>query len=224
LVVSDHGFSTISKGPDVVEILKKAGFQATKKFDDPEPGDILVVGLGGSVSFYAVDDDERTVRRLVEFLQGTDFAGEIFSRLPLEGTFPLERVGISTSNGAPDVLISLRWTWENNENGAPGLFLAEGGKKGKGSHASLGPSDLRNTLVAAGPDFKQGMIDELPSGNADLAPTILHLLGVPQPAATPMDGRVLREALVGSTPSDDAPATKTLEATHDIGLFRWPVP
>jgi arylsulfatase A-like enzyme len=223
LVVSDHGFSTISKGPDVVEILKKAGFQATKKFDDPEPGDILVIGLGGSVSFYVVDDDERTTRRLVEFLQGTDFAGVIFSRIRLAGTFPLERVGISTNNGAPDILISMRWTWENNEYGAPGLFAAEGGKKGKGTHASLCPSDLRNTLVATGPDFKQGMIDELPSGNPDLAPTILHILGVPQPAATPMDGRVLREALVGSTPtpSGDPPATKTLEATHDIGLFQW---
>jgi arylsulfatase A-like enzyme len=220
-VVSDHGFSTISRGPDVVEILKKAGFQATKKFDDPEPGDILVVGLGGSISFYVFDGDEATIRRLVQFLQASDFAGVIFSRLTIEGTFPLEQVRISNTNGAPDVLVSMRWTWEKNEYGAPGLFAAEGGKKGKGSHASLGPSDLRNTLVAMGPDFKRGMIDELPSGNADLAPTILHILGVPQPADSPMDGRVLREALTGGGSPSEQPTTKTVEATRDVGLFQW---
>jgi arylsulfatase A-like enzyme len=220
-VVSDHGFSTISRGPDVVEILKKAGFQATKKFDDPEPGDILVVGLGGSVSFYVFDDDEATIKRLVHFLQGTDFAGVIFSRIPVEGAFPFEQVRISTNNGAPDVLISMRWTSDKNEYGAPGLLEAEGGKKGKGSHASLCPSDLRNTLVAAGPDFRRGVIDDLPSGNADLAPTILHILGVAQPQNSPMDGRVLSEALATSEPLSDPPQSKTIESSRDIGLFQW---
>jgi arylsulfatase A-like enzyme len=220
-IASDHGFSTISRGPDVVEILKKAGFQATKKFDDPEPGDVLVVGLGGSVSFYVFDDDEPTTHRLVQFLQGTDFAGVIFSRFNIEGTFPLSDVGIGTTNGAPDVLLSMRWTADKNADGAPGLLVAEGGKKGKGTHASLGWSDLHNTLVAAGPDFKTGMIDELPSGNADLGPTILHLLGVPQPASAPMDGRVLQEALAGGSSTSTAPVTKTIEASRDLGLFRW---
>lgn len=220
-VVSDHGFSTISRGPDVVEILKKAGFHATKKYEDPEPGDVLVVGLGGSVSFYVFDDDEATIRKLVHFLQGTDFAGVIFSRVPVDGTFPLEQVRISTEHGAPDVLVSLRWSWEKNENGALGVFASEGGKKGKGSHASLCRSDMMNTLVAAGPDFKAGFINEFPSGNADLAPTILHVLGVNQPASSPMDGRVLTEALVDGPVPSERPASKTIEATRDIGLFQW---
>jgi arylsulfatase A-like enzyme len=220
-VVSDHGFSTISRGPDVVELLKKGGFHATKKFDDPEPGDVLVVGLGGSISLYVFDDDEPTIRRLVRYLQGTDFAGVIFCNLPLEGTFALDQVGISRTNGAPNVLVSLRWSNEVNENGAPGLVVAEGGKKGKGTHASLSAWDLHNTLVAAGPDFKQAFIDELPSGNADLAPTILHILGVPQPKGFPMDGRVLEEALVGKGQPSAGPATKTIKASCDVGLFRW---
>lgn len=220
-VVSDHGFSTINRGPDVVEILKRAGFQATKKFDDPEPGDVLVVGLGGSVSFYVFDDHEGTIERLVQFLQGTDFAGVVFSRLPLPGTFSLERVGISTTSGAPDVLVALRWSWEKNEHGIPGVFAAEGGKKGKGSHASLSRSDMLNTLVAAGPDFRSGMINELPSGNADLAPTVLHILGVAQPKGAPMDGRVLHEALITSVTPSERPVTKTIEASRDIGLFHW---
>ena len=83
-VVSDHGFSTISKGPDIVDILKKAKFQAFKKNENPEPGDVMVVGLGGSVMFYVVDRQEAVVRRLVEFLQQSDFAGVVFSRLKID--------------------------------------------------------------------------------------------------------------------------------------------
>ena len=90
LVTSDHGFSNIRRGPDVVEALKKAKFKAYRRFDDPESGDILVVGLGGAVMFYVVDHNEETVRKLVEFLQGTDFAGVIFARPAIEGTFPMQ--------------------------------------------------------------------------------------------------------------------------------------
>ena len=60
IVVSDHGFSTIQRGPDVVDILKKQKFSASKKFDNPESGDVMVVGLGGSVMFYVVDRVDTT--------------------------------------------------------------------------------------------------------------------------------------------------------------------
>src|SRR5580765_7315478 len=61
LVVSDHGFSTIQRGPDVTELLKKAKFKAFKKFEDPEDGDIMVVGLGGSVSLYVFGHEQKTI-------------------------------------------------------------------------------------------------------------------------------------------------------------------
>jgi arylsulfatase A-like enzyme len=72
-----------------------------------------------------------------------------------------------------------------------------GRKKGKGTHASLSAYEMHNTLIAAGPDFKQGWADETPTGNIDLAPTVLWILGVPQ--ASPMDGRVLFEAMPGQS-------------------------
>jgi arylsulfatase A-like enzyme len=218
-VVSDHGFSTIQRGPDVADLLKKAKFKAFRRFEDPEEGDVMVVGLGGSVSLYVFGHEEKTIRRLVEFFQGTDFAGVIFCRLNVEGAFPLEQVRIGTSNNVPDVVVAMRWSAEKSEVGTPGLLAAEGGKKGKGSHGSLSRFDMHNTLVAAGPDLKSGLIDELPSGNVDLAPTILHILGVSPPSR--MDGRVLHEALVSGQTSDAKPSTKTIEASREWALFRW---
>jgi len=99
------------------------------------------------------------------------------------------------------------------------LVVSDGGTKGKGTHASLSRFDMHNTLVAGGPDFRKGMLDEMPTGNADVAPTILYILGVTPPA--PMDGRVLYEALATGTGSAPKPETKTIEASCDRGYFHW---
>lgn len=219
LVVSDHGFSTIERTVDVAALLKKAGFNAFRRFENPEPGDVLVVGLGGSVSLYVVDRDETVIRRLVEFFQTTDFAGVIFSRIPLPGTFPLTEVRIGTATTGPDVLVGMKWTLTPNAYGVAGQFVSDGGTKGKGSHASFSPADVRVMLVAAGPSFKQGYLSELPSGNIDLVPTILHLLGLKSPE--PLDGRVLAEALLDSRAAIPTPRTQTVEATCTWGLFQW---
>ena len=218
-VTSDHGFSNIRRGPDVVAALKKARFKAVRKFADPEPGEILVVGHGGATSFYVVDHDEPVVRQLVEFLQGTDFAGVIFTRLPLEGTFPMAAARINTTNVQPDVVISMRWFNEANGLGVRGLAMTDGGSPGKGSHGSLSRYDMHNILVAAGPDFRKGLVDELPSGNVDLVPTVLWILGVTPPK--PLDGRVLHEALAASRVTPPSPETRTLRAAHDMGWFVW---
>lgn len=219
MVVSDHGFSTISKGPDVLDILKKAKFTAFKKNDNPEPGDIMVVGLGGSVMFYVVESQEPVVRRLVEFLQQSDFTGVVFSRLKIEGTFPLDTVRYGLTNAGPDVMISMRWTADLNDHGFPGMFYSMDGTKGKGSHASLSRFDMNNTLVAAGPDFKKGFLNETPSGNIDVAPTVLWILGAKP--SKPMDGRVLHEALATSSERPPKAVTRTIKATREIGYFRW---
>jgi arylsulfatase A-like enzyme len=219
-VVSDHGFSTITAGPEIADILKKQKFAGGKKLEDPEPGDVMVVGLGGSAVFYVIDRDEAVIRRLVDFLQTADFTGVIFSRLPLDGTFSLEAVGYSSTNSnAPDVLISMRWTTNRNDYGAPGTVVSAGGIRGRGTHGSLSRYDMNNTLVAAGPDIKKGLISEVPSGNIDLAPTVLWLLGVDQ--IQPMNGRVLHEALVPSKAPPPKVNVKRIEASRDIGLFRW---
>lgn len=218
ILTSDHGFSNVKRGPDVAEALKKAKFKAVRRFEDPEPGEILTVGLGGSVMFYIVDHDEALTRKLVEFLQGTDFAGTIFSRVQVEGAFPLSLARIDPTNVTPDVVISMRWFDAPDEMGTPGLILADSGSRGKGAHGSLCRYDMHNTLIAVGPDFAQGLVSEIPTCAVDITPTVLSILGVK--TTQTFDGRVLQEAFrkPGEVPK---PESKTIEAFRDFGWFRW---
>ena len=219
-VISDHGFSTILRKLDVADVLNKAGFHAAREFTQPPGnGDIMVIGNGGTVLLYVIGHDPKLTRKIAEFLQTQDFAGVIFTRAPMDGTFTLDQVRINTAD-APDIAVSLRWTGDKNAAGIPGSIPSDTWYgPGQGIHSSLSPFDMRNTLVAAGPDFRHGLIDELPSGNVDLAPTILHLLGVSAPDN--MDGRVLAESLASGTPKPSPIEVHTVEASRDLDKTVW---
>jgi arylsulfatase A-like enzyme len=234
-VVSDHGFSTIRRSIDLRKILNEAGFAATTEFNgEPKPGDIMLAGNGGSVLFYIIGHDSTVVRRLVEFLQQSDFAGVIFTKQPMEGTFALEQANIQNDR-APDVVMAFRWDASKNQFNIPGMIDADWQRAaGKGTHATLSRFDMHNTLIAAGPDFKRGETDDLPSGNVDLTPTILQILGIKPPKQ--LDGRILSEVMdkrgQGAAPRNGglqsaAPApsrdleTKTIEATKHFRSGTW---
>jgi arylsulfatase A-like enzyme len=219
-VVSDHGFSTIESTLDVCAVVRQAGLHAVREFKaPPQKGDVLVIGQGGSVLFYVIGHEPEVTRLLVEYLQQQDFTGVVLTRAGLKGTFPLADAKINSAN-PPDVVVSLRWTDKKSGNGTPGMFVSDGGRKpGAGNHASLSRFDLHNTLVGAGPDLKTNFSDTLPTGNVDLAPTILWLLGVPQ--KTPMDGRVLSEALNVSAPKVSKPSTRRLEVSRKLESAVW---
>jgi arylsulfatase A-like enzyme len=220
-VVSDHGFSTISGIADVAGALTKAGFKAAREFKTPPAkDDILAVGNGGSVLLYITGHDPELTRKVVEFLQGEAFTGVLFTRQSLPGTFALETVGLN-SPAAPDVVISLRWSAEKNVAGTPGLVVCDeaGRVAGQGMHVTLSPFDMHNTLIAAGPDFRHGVVNLLPTGNVDIAPTVLWVFGIKPPK--PMDGRIMTEALTGTGTIDQASETSRLEARQEHEKFVW---
>jgi arylsulfatase A-like enzyme len=241
-IVSDHGFSTIKRSVDLRRILNDAGFTAkieelriakdgnqsaggirdkTEFNDQPKPGDIMLAANGGSVLFYVVGHDKKLIRRLVEFLQQSDFAGVIFTKEPMEGTFGLTQALIQRGD-APDVVMAFRWTDLQNQFGVTGEIDADWQRAaGKGTHATLSRFDMHNTLIAAGPDFKRGQTDDLPTGNVDLVPTILQILGIKVPHQ--MDGRILSEAVAAPTSLLPAPKpeAKTIEATKHFSSGTW---
>jgi hypothetical protein len=112
---------------------------------------------------------------------------------------PLARIGMegpsSVSPPTPDVVVSFDWddTASNAASaGAPGSEHSSPHGH-RGMHGAFSPIDVRNVLVASGPSFRKGFVDDYPSSNLDLAPTIATLLGLSMPQA---EGRVLDEALV----------------------------
>ena len=53
---------------------------------------------------------------------------------------------------------------------------------------------MTNTLIVAGPNFRERAESDLATGNVDITPTLARLTGLDVPAGA-FDGRVLEEAL-----------------------------
>jgi arylsulfatase A-like enzyme len=219
ILVSDHGFSTVTQVVDVGAALQKQGFHVFRKFPSggANPGDILIVSLGGAVLCYFTGHDEHEIEQAVHFLQAQPFTGVIFSRTPVAGTFPLADAHLNSPE-APDLVVAMRWTDGKNTNGAPGMIYCDS-FAGKGSHGTLCSTDMHNTCLAFGPDFKPGLRDPLPTGNIDIAPTILWILGVQPPK--PMSGRVLTEALMTAGPAPEASPPRQNAASWRGEQFVW---
>jgi hypothetical protein len=131
----------------------------------------------------------------------------------------LAKVQIDAPNG-PDVVMAFKWTNQNNEFGVPGLIDGDWNRQaGKGTHATLSRFDMHNILFAAGPDFRRGAVDDLPTGNVDLAPTILSILKINSPQK--MDGRILSEVMLTSDNKEQKPITETFEAMQDFPVGTW---
>jgi len=191
IVLSDHGYSTITEVIPVEAMVRDAGF--------PRSGDngVVVAPNGGSVIFYTNPLDPTTVERLARWLMIQPWCGALLSSSAagnITGTLPMDLAG-GDGTRAPDLAMSFVWNHDNNEQGVPGHAFSAGGAPGAGQHGSMSPHELRNTMIAGGPSFKSGLLNEIPSGNVDLAPTVLELLGLP--GAEHMDGRPLTEALEG---------------------------
>ena len=219
-VASDHGFSTVGDPVDLRGALRSAGFRVTANGDSGrDRGEVRVVGNGGTALFYIAEHDPATAERLSEWLQQSAFAGLIFSPAPRDGAFLFSDVHIDTPS-APDLVLAFRWTDEQNRYGTPGRIVSmAAGDVVQGTHGTLGKFDVHNVLIAAGPDFRTGAIDNLPTSNVDVAPTILHLLGI-EPLS-PVDGRVLAEALVRHDEPLPQIERSTLETTKTFPSGVW---
>jgi arylsulfatase A-like enzyme len=222
ILVSDHGFSTVQEVIDVGATLKSAGLRVFHKFpsDDSAPGDIMVVSDGGVVLCYVNGHEARQTEEAVHCLQGQPYTGVIFTQKAIEGTFPLAEAHLD-SPYAPDIVVVLRWNRDMSKYGVPGMMYCDRdyGIPNKGSHATLSPTEMHNTGFAFGPDFVAGMKDEMPTGNIDIAPTILWILGV-QPKRA-MSGRVLSEVFNTPAPPVGPVKSHRKEATWQGKGFVW---
>jgi arylsulfatase A-like enzyme len=127
--------------------------------------------------------------------------------------------GRANTADAPDVMVALRWNKNPNRFGTPGQIVTDSARgPGEGSHATLSEFDVHNTLIAAGPDFRERLTSALPSSNVDLAPTVLRILGIEPPQK--FDGRVLVEAMDERAAKMEA-LGKTIQATRKFPSGEW---
>jgi arylsulfatase A-like enzyme len=217
--VSDHGFTSNTGGVDVARELAEAGLEA---------GGVVLASSGQAVSLHVPAHDTTRVARIARFVQSRHWGGVLFSagRAPgdphgtIDGTFALEFIQVGSGERSPDLLVTFPWTSEANAFGVPGGDLAcvSGAATLYASdHGSMSPWNVRNTLLAWGPDFKQGVTVSAPAGNVDVAPTIVAALGLDDRGG--MDGRVLTEGLAGG-PDPQQVAVDTRTYTVRAGSYR----
>jgi arylsulfatase A-like enzyme len=206
LVVSDHGYSTIAAVVDVEAEVRRAGFPPGDR-----PGGVAVAPNGGAALLYVYDRSPAVVERLAIWLAEQPWAGALVGGTgdpKALGLLPGDAAGI-TGVRTPDIAVSLQWNSDPGANGFVGCSYATSGAPGQGTHGSGSPHELRSILVAAGPSFRSGVASDLPSGNVDLAPTVLALLGLP--SDVPFDGRVLAEAFRRDSAAFPPPPRTSLE-------------
>jgi hypothetical protein len=212
LVVSDHGFSTHSGGFNLTALVKP--------FIRPMPdGTPDIVTAGGAVHFRSGHDAAR-VADVAKALQADPAVGAIFTRARTPGDYEGEAPGTLsfdlvgwTHPRAGDLLVSANW--KPAEPGKPESASTMAG--GAAGHGSTNPDEVHNTLIAVGPDFARERQVKTPSGNVDIAPTLLHLLGVSVP--TTMEGRVLAEGLRTTSSRETRFRVRTLHVETGDGRY-----
>jgi arylsulfatase A-like enzyme len=210
LVTSDHGFSTH---------MGAAGLRLSALVDPfarPMPdGSKDIVVSEGAIHLRSTVDKASRVAAIVAALQKRSEVGAIFSRpragggdegvVPGTLSFDVARWNHPRSG---DILVSANWTSETNAAGIAGRTT----DTGVAGHGTSSPFDIHNTLIAAGPDFREHAVSDVPTANVDIAPTLLHLLGL-TPVKT-MTGRVMDEAL------RDGPAIASIGVGHAVRTVR----
>jgi arylsulfatase A-like enzyme len=223
MVVSDHGFAQSVHGVNVRQELTSGGFKTEE---------VIVASSGQSVALHVKNRDTATIRAVAEWLQKQAWTGVVFTGRgkgaahegAVAGTFALEYVHLGGSERSPDIVFTFPWSSKPNRYGVPGtdyVMITSGATapldRPGGNHGGMSPWTVRNTMLAWGPDFKRGARVRTPSSNADVTPTILHLLG--HPKADVLDGRVLLEALAnGPDPEQVGMETRTLRVAN--GAYR----
>ena len=166
---------------------------------------VIVTAGGGTDLIYIPDHDRALARKLVDFLSRQDYTGalfvdSVFGDIP--GALPMSAIALEGSavTPRPSIVVSFKSFLLKRGDLLSAVQVADTPlQEGQGMHGGFGREVTFNNMTALGPDFKRGFTDPLPVSNADIAPTLAHIMGLQLPALGKLQGRVLNEALQGST-------------------------
>jgi hypothetical protein len=162
---------------------------------------------------------------VAEFLAAQPWAGPLLVRDPavLPEALPLATLDAAHERSA-DLTLCFAGSEAADHWGLPGRapFDTPDVPKGGGMHGGLHRRELATVLIAEGGPFRRAATVQAACDLSDIAPTLLHLLGLP---AGGMQGRVLAEGWDAAAEAPSAPADIvlphgfTLEAVRQAGRF-----
>jgi arylsulfatase A-like enzyme len=184
---SDHGFGTVSERVDPSQRLFEAGLKESLTSID-------VVYSAANV--YVSDSiSKQKLAEIVAFLECESWVGGVFLREDLLDAVPGAMAQSALLSGthprSAAITISFNWSNEANEHGVRGTIASDSGNRA--THGPAAPFTVNNSFLAWGAGIKRRVVSDVPCGVVDVAPTVLHLMGID--GARTMDGRVLFELL-----------------------------
>jgi arylsulfatase A-like enzyme len=169
---------------------------------------IVLAANGGSDLLYLPGHDAALMKRIVDFLARQDYVGGIvvndeYKDIP--GALPSSSIRLVGSSLTPSPTIAVTFKVFSTDPNQPvmtGVQITDYGlQHGQGMHGSFGRANTFQFMAAIGPDFKKQFVDDAPVSNADIAPTLVHVLGFDIAAKGALVGRIIQEALPGGPPS-----------------------
>jgi arylsulfatase A-like enzyme len=176
---------------------------------DPAHPDVVVAANGGSDLIYLPNANANAkdlAGQIVPFLLGQDYVSGIFVNDGLgkfPGALPMSAINLigSARTPVPSIYVNFRtFTVCPGDLQCTVSISDTPLATGQGNHGSLSRAETRNFMAAIGPDFKTKYADPAPISNADIAPTLAHVMGFELRARGSLTGRVVSEALAGGTP------------------------
>jgi arylsulfatase A-like enzyme len=175
----------------------------------------IVAANGGSDLIYTPGDASlATAKAIYAHLIQAPYVGALFVNDALlkadpaafAGALPMSAVNLlgAATVPNPSIVVGFRsWVAKDCALGEQlcAVEIADTGlHTGQGMHGSISRADTRNFMAAIGPDFKKAFADPAPVSNADIAPTLAHILGLQIAPKGTLTGRPATEALAGGRP------------------------
>jgi arylsulfatase A-like enzyme len=187
---------------------------------DADHPHVIVAANGGAELIYLTDpaDAKQLAPKIVETLTRQDYVAGIFIDEDQYGKQPgalgmadVRLIG-SAKTPRPSIVITFRSYATGGPCDLPEMCSAivtdANYQQGQGTHGSLGRGETRNFMAAIGPDFKAKYVNPAPISNADIAPTLAHILGLDLGGNGKLKGRVIAEALQGGAEMTATSETK----------------
>lgn len=218
-------------GPRYARVDPAAAQPAAGVRQRPTGGAALIGGTGrmglpidakviiAQTSIYVPGNDRDLVHRIVRFLATQDYVGGLFVNDRLgqpAGALRMSDVGLmgGATTPKPAIVVNFKsFSLDPKDPHMTSVIMSTSTRQhGQGDHGSLSRANTLNNMAAIGPDFKKRFVSQSPVSNADVQPTLAHVMKMKIPSLGALRGRVITEALAGGPP--------TVRFTSDVARSR----